>query len=219
MKIKVSSPQTGSILHQSACTLDVAGRGARISGVDFSGKAGDRVVVERGNVRAEFIVAWVGEPGTKRQGQLGLRSIKPIRGLWGIETAPPNEYFSGIEEEGAIPPAFPVAGTASAAASKPSAGLMRYSCRGEVEFRKEAQFALALKGKLRDIGSRGCFVMTKERFPLNTRLALQLKIGVVDLQVRASVKTTEALGMWMEWVDLPDVERDRISELVERLAV
>src|SRR3954470_5535893 len=136
MKIKVSSPQTGSVLHQSACTLDVAGRGARISGVDFSGKAGDSVVVERGNVRAEFIVAWVGEPGTKRQGQLGLRSIKPIRGLWGIETAPPNEYYSGIEEEGGVPPPFPVAGAAAASASgaKPSAGLMRYSCRGEVEF-------------------------------------------------------------------------------------
>ena len=96
---------------------------------------------------------------------------------------------------------------------------MRYSCRGEVEFRKDAQFSLPMKGKLRDIGGRGCFVMTKERFPLNTRLALQLKIGPVDLNVRASVKTTEALGMWMEWMDLPQAERDRISELVERLAV
>jgi hypothetical protein len=220
MKIKVSSPQTGSILHQSACTLDVAGRGARISGVDFSGKAGDTVVVERGNVRAEFVVAWVGEPGTKRQGQLGLRSTKPVRGLWGIATAAP-EYFSGIEADGEAPPAFPPAGsgTTSAGPGTPSIGLMRYSCRGEVEFRKDAQFSLTMKGRLRDIGSRGCFVMTKERYTLNTRLVLQLKIGAVDLNVRASVKTTEALGMWMEWVDLPEAERDRISELVERLAV
>jgi len=219
MKIKVSSPQTGSVLHQSACTLDVAGRGARISGVDFSGKAGDTVVVERGNMRAEFVVAWVGEPGTKRQGQLGLQSTKPVRGLWGIATPAP-EYFSGIEADGA-PPAFPPAGsgTASTPTTKPSTGLMSYSCRGEVEFRKDAQFSLTMKGKLRDIGSRGCFVMTKEKFTLNTRLVLQLKIGAVDLNVRASVKTTEALGMWMEWVDLPEAERDRISELVERLAV
>jgi hypothetical protein len=220
MKIKVSSPQTGSVLHQSACTLDVAGRGARIGGVNFSGKAGDTVVVERGNVRAEFIVAWVGEPGTKREGQLGLRTSKPIRGLWGIETAPPNEYYSGIEEEGAVPPPFPVAGAAAASASdaKPSAALMRYSCRGEVEFRKDAQFSLALKGRLRDIGGRGCFVMTKEKFPINTRLALQLTIGLVELQVRASVKTAEPLGMWMEWIDLPEAAREQINELVERLA-
>ena len=221
MKIKVSSPQTGSVLHQSACTLDVAGRGARISGVNFLGKAGDTVVVERGNVRAEFIVAWVGEPGTKREGQLGLRTSTPIRGLWGIETAAPNEYFSGIEAEGGAPPAFPpaVATSSSAAAAAPTPGLMRYSCRGEVEFRKDTQFALPKTGKLRDIGGRGCFVMTKEKFPINTRLALQLTIGLVELQVRASVKTAEPLGMWMEWIDLPEAAREQISELVERLAV
>ena len=61
--------------------------------------------------------------------------------------------------------------------------------------------------------------MTKEKFPINTRLALQLKIGLVELQVRASVKTAEPLGMWMEWIDLPEAAREQISELVERLAV
>jgi hypothetical protein len=222
MKVKVSAPENpGSILHQSACTLDVAGRGARISGVKYAGAPGSTVVVERGNFRAKFIVAWIGEPGTARDGQLGLRAAEPIRGLWGIETAPANDYYSGIEAEGvarAFPPAA-TSGSASAPAAAPSRGLMRYSCRGEVEFKKDAQFSLAMKGKLRDIGGRGCFVMTKEKFQLNTRVALQIKIGLVDLQVRASVKTAEPLGMWMEWVDLPEAERERINELVERLAV
>jgi hypothetical protein len=60
--------------------------------------------------------------------------------------------------------------------------------------------------------------MTKEKFPLNTRVSLQIKIGSLDLQVRASVKTAEPLGMWMEWVELPEAERSQINELVERLA-
>jgi len=220
MRVKVSAPENpGSILQQSACTLDVAGRGARISGVKFVGPPGSTVVVERGNVRAKFIVAWVGEPGTPRDGQLGLRAAEPVRGLWGIETAPPNEYYSGIEPEGDVPRGFPPAAATSAPAVTPQhRGLMRYSCRGEVEFRKDAQFALTLKGKLRDIGGRGCFVMTKEKFPLNTRVSLQIKIGSLDLQVRASVKTAEPLGMWMEWVELPEAERSQINELVERLA-
>ncbi len=96
---------------------------------------------------------------------------------------------------------------------------MRYTCRGEVTFRKDAQFSLPLKAKLRDIGGRGCFVMTKEKFPLNTRMVLELKIGMLELQVRAAVKTAEQLGMWMEWMDLPDADRDQINELVDRLAV
>jgi hypothetical protein len=203
-------------VHQSACTLDVAGRGARISGVKFTGDPGTTVIVERGNIRARFRVAWVGQTGTSREGQLGLQAIDPVLGLWGIETAPPDGGAE-IPPDGAVPPPFPVAGAVSASSNADRA-LMRYSCRGEVEFRKDAQFTLTVKGKLRDIGGRGCFVMTKERFPLNTRVALQLKIGLLDLQVRASVKTTEALGMWMEWVDLPQDQRDQISQLVDRLA-
>src|SRR6266567_300032 len=92
IRIKVSAPENpGSIQQQSACTLDVAGRGARISGVKFSGKAGDTIVVERGNVRSRFKVAWIGAPGTSRDGQLGLQATEPVRGLWGIETAPPDD--------------------------------------------------------------------------------------------------------------------------------
>jgi len=226
MKVKLSAPdKPESILHQSACTLDVAGRGARISGIKYAGQPGDTVVVERGNVRAKFKVAWIGAMGTSREGQLGLQTTEPVRGLWGIETAPPDD-FGGIEPDGVVPALAAVA-TSTAAAPAPAKGptstqnrgLMRYSCRGEVAFRKDAQFSLTLKGKLRDIGGRGCFVMTKEKFPLNTRVVLELKIGLLELQVRAAVKTAEPLGMWMEWLDLPEAERDQINELVDRLAV
>ncbi len=227
MRIKLSAPDNpGSILQQSACTLDVAGRGARISGVKYAGNPGDIVVVERGNVRARFKVAWVGAAGTQKEGQLGLRAVEQIRGLWGMQTAPPDDG-GGIEPDGLVPAlavsaaasSSPSSGAAKAPASAQSRGLVRYTCRGEVDFRKEAQFSLPLKGKLRDIGGRGCFIMTKEKLPLNTRMILELKIGQLELQVRAIVKTTEMLGMWMEWIDLPEAERDQINELVDRLAV
>jgi PilZ domain-containing protein len=219
MRIKVSAPaDPGSIQQQSACTLDVAGRGARISGVKFSGKIGDTVVVERGNIRAGFKVAWIGQAGTSRDGQLGLQATERVLGLWGIETAPPDD-FRGIEPDGLVPSLAAVAALSSSKPNGSNRALMRYTCGGDVEFRKDAQFTLPLKGKLRDIGGRGCFVMTKENFPLNTRMVVALKIGLLELQVRAQVKTAEKLGMWMEWVDLPEAERDQINELVDRLAV
>ena len=225
MRVKVSAPdKPESVVSQAACTLDVAGRGARISGVKYAGNPGDTVVVERGNVRARFKVAWVGAPGTVRDGQLGLQSVEPVLGLWGIETSPPDD-FGGIEPDGVVPALAAVAsapgspGAPKAPASTRNAGLMRYTCRGEVAFRKDAQFALTHKAALRDIGTRGCFVMTKEKFPINARMVLGLKIGLLEMQVRASVKTAEPLGMWMEWIDLPQAEREQINELVERLAV
>jgi PilZ domain-containing protein len=215
MPVKVSVH--GTTIQQSACTLDVAGRGARISGVNFASNAGDTVIVERGKMRVRFMVAWVGEKGTSREGQLGLRAIEPILGLWGIGTAPPDGGAE-MEPDSAIPPPFPVAATAAAPASALSRGIARYTCRGEVEFRKEAQFAQSWKAKLRDIGVRGCFIMTKEKLPLNTRILLMLKIGELEWEVRASVKTNEMLGMWTEWLDLPEAQRTQLDELLDRLA-
>jgi hypothetical protein len=207
----------GTAIQQSACTLDVAGRGARISGVKFASKLGDTVIIERGKVRVRFMVVWVGEKGTSRDGQLGLRAIEPILGLWGIETAPPDGG-ADIEPDSAAPPPFPVATTAAAPATAPSRSVARYTCRGEVEFRKDAQFAQSWKAKLRDIGVRGCFIMTKEKLPLNTRILLMLTIGELELEVRASVKTNEMLGMWTEWLELPEEQRSQLDELLDRLA-
>ena len=48
--VKVSSTENPQV-QQSACTLDVAGRGARISGVKLAIKNGDVVIVERGKAR------------------------------------------------------------------------------------------------------------------------------------------------------------------------
>jgi len=217
MPVKVSVIGDPSRTQQSACTLDVAGRGARVSGIKFASTAGETVLVERGKLRARFTVAWAGHAGTSREGQLGLIALDPVLGLWGIETAPPDGGAE-MEPDSAVLPPLPPANASPVAAVGISRALARYSCRGEVEFRKEAQFAVANKAKLRDIGARGCFVMTKEKFQLNTRIVLLLKIGELQLEVRAAVKTTEALGMWMEWVDLPEAQKNQIDELVDRLA-
>ena len=217
MPVKVSVVGDVTRTQLSACTLDVAGRGARVSGIKFASKAGETVLVERGKLRARFTVAWAGQAGTSREGQLGLIAIDPVLGLWGIETAPPDGGAE-MEPDPALPPPLPVANAAPVAAVAVSRALARYSCRGEVEFRKDAQFSLTTKAKLRDIGSRGCFVMTKEKFQINTRILLLLKIGEIELEVCAAVKTTEPLGMWMEWVDLPEAQRTQITELVDRLA-
>lgn len=214
--VKVSSSENPQE-QQSACTLDVAGRGARISGVKLAIKSGDVVIVERGKARVRFEVAWIGEPGTSKYGQIGVKSLEPILGLWGVKTARPDDG-GGIDPETIVPPLPPRSAVSSAPAAAPSLAAVRYTCRGEVEFRKEAQYSQPAKGKLRDIGARGCFVLTRDKLPLNTRVVLDLKIGELELQVRGAVKTAEALGMWLEWLDLPEAQRNQLNELMERLA-
>jgi hypothetical protein len=56
--------------------IDVSHRGARVGGVALHLKAGEVVHLVSDGVDARFRVIWVGEPGTPREGQIGLQGLK-----------------------------------------------------------------------------------------------------------------------------------------------
>lgn len=72
----------GKVFSQSARTLNIATNGARIFGVTAALERGFIVGLQCGNMRARFMVVWVGEKGTPREGQVGLRMAE--NGLWSV---------------------------------------------------------------------------------------------------------------------------------------
>jgi len=72
----------GKVFSQNARTLNIATNGARIFGVTAALERGFIVGLQCGNMRARFMVVWVGEPGTPREGQVGLRMAE--NGLWSV---------------------------------------------------------------------------------------------------------------------------------------
>jgi|SRR5580658_81877 CheY-like chemotaxis protein len=66
---EASSPENTSM-------IDVSHRGARVSGVTSSLKAGEVVHLVSDGAEARFQVIWVGENGTPQEGQIGLQSLK-----------------------------------------------------------------------------------------------------------------------------------------------
>ena len=72
----------GKVFSQSARTLNIATTGARIFGVTAALERGYIVGLQCGNMRARFMVVWVGEKGTPREGQIGLRMAE--NGLWSV---------------------------------------------------------------------------------------------------------------------------------------
>jgi hypothetical protein len=72
----------GKVFSQYVKTLNIATNGARIYGVTAALEPGYIVGVQCGNMRARFVVVWVGEKGTPREGQLGLRTAK--NGIWNV---------------------------------------------------------------------------------------------------------------------------------------
>lgn len=65
----------GQIRVQQAQTLDISGEGCCLSGLEYCFEPGTILGIRNGERRARFRVVWKGEPGTPRQGQMGLERL------------------------------------------------------------------------------------------------------------------------------------------------
>jgi hypothetical protein len=72
----------GKVFSQNVKTLNIATSGARLFGVTAALERGYIVGLQCGNMRARFMVVWVGESGTSREGQVGLRAAE--NGIWSV---------------------------------------------------------------------------------------------------------------------------------------
>src|SRR5512146_2008077 len=72
----------GKVFSQDAKTLNIATSGARLCGVTAKLETGFIVGLQCGNMRARFMVVWVGEKGSSREGQIGLRAAE--NGIWSV---------------------------------------------------------------------------------------------------------------------------------------
>ena len=72
----------GKVFSQNVKTLNIATSGARLYGVTAELEPGFIVGVQCGNMRARFMVVWVGEKGGPNESQVGLRAAK--NGIWSV---------------------------------------------------------------------------------------------------------------------------------------
>lgn len=74
----------GKLFSLEALTIDITPRGARIEGISCFLQRGAIIGIECKQSRARFRVAWVGQPGTGRDGQIGVHCIEPGKYIWGV---------------------------------------------------------------------------------------------------------------------------------------
>jgi hypothetical protein len=88
----------GRVFSQSAKTLNIATNGARLFGVTAKLERGFIVGLQCGNMRARFMVMWVGEKGSSREGQIGLRAAE--NGIWSVALprASDEDYSAWLAE-------------------------------------------------------------------------------------------------------------------------
>ncbi len=66
----------GRVFMEQVQTVDISPMGARLKGLNRDVKIGSIVGLQNGDNQGRFEVVWVGEPGTDREGQIGVRCVQ-----------------------------------------------------------------------------------------------------------------------------------------------
>jgi hypothetical protein len=74
----------GKLFNTDAHTVDVTPVGACIQGASASLERGSIIGVQCGRSQARFRIVWIGQHGTKRQGQIGIRCVELGKYIWGV---------------------------------------------------------------------------------------------------------------------------------------
>lgn len=66
----------GRVFMEQVQTMDISTMGARLKGLNRDVKVGTILGLQNGDNQGRFEVVWVGEPGSEREGQIGVRCVQ-----------------------------------------------------------------------------------------------------------------------------------------------
>ena len=195
----------GNELRHVVCTLDLSAQGARIIGLPEI-QVGQEIVLEHKRNRVRFQAMWVGQPGTARQGQVGLRSLDPQKKLADID-----EFLAGDYVDNWSPTLV-----APAEAQAERRQVQRYDCDRGVEYWIEGSSPIA--GQLDNISMTGCFVSTRFPLPNRTRLHMTLSLYGMKISAKGEVRAGgNGQGMGIMFTALERDSEVRLKKAVQRL--
>jgi len=197
----------GRSFRHVVCTLDLSPKGARITSLQsLTVSVGQELTLEHSKDRVRFQVVWIGEPGTARQGQIGLRTLEPEKRFAAIENqidggAYVDTWQPNIEQDKDDRRSAP-----------------RFDCDRGVQYWTD-QSASPISGRLDNISLGGCYVATKFPLPRYTRVQLILHIYGMKIPAQGEVRASdEGHGMGVMFTTLEKECELRVKKAVQRLA-
>jgi len=213
----------GNAFVQTAYARDTSFYGARVDGVECLKGPGDIIQIKYKRKTTKFRVMWMGQPGSKEHGHIGLRSLEPRKNIWGIEPVPVASKAPPFSD--ALPSAAAgAAGPPNCSSEKPVRSsperrrYTRHRCLGTVEFRIAGNCTV-MSGKLTDISLGGCYVQALGTCLPGTPLELALEACKQRIHVDGRVAVANSSkGMGIEFVSGCDGLRHlpRFVEAVRR---
>lgn len=208
MPVRVSgSDAHGKSFRHVVCTLDLSAKGARITSLQsLTMNVGQELTLEHQKDRVRFEIVWIGEPGSSRQGQIGLRTLEPEKKFAAIE----NQSDSGAYIDTWQPNIDQEKGGRRSAP--------RFDCDRGVQYWTD-QSASPISGALDNISLGGCYVTTKFPLPRYTRVQLILHIYGMKIPAQGEVRASDdGHGMGIMFTTLEKEGELRVKKAVQRLA-
>ncbi len=186
-----------------ACVTDFSQNGARLEGVQCVAHVNEIISLEHENQWMKFRVAWVGEPGTRMAGCLGLHSLEPMKKFFGLEVPPPgpdtfdpNQPHDPRATSGVLDRRVLERRQQEERRRHP-----RYKCSGAVEIRISGT-QLVTWARISDICLGGCYAELSSPFPVDTAIELTINVGEERVRTHAVVRSHHpGFGMGIAFVE------------------
>jgi PilZ domain len=178
----------GKSFIQSARTLNISGQGAVLEGIGCRLRVGEILRIQCGEQKANFQVVWVGEAGTLKSTQIGVKCLVPDRCIWSVP-APQPEHDTYVVRHSSDRRTEPRQGTSL-----------------KVELREDGASA-PMWATTEDVSLGGCFIKMLAPLKTGTRLEVRIWIGSEKIWSRGVVRTSEpGNGFGVEFTYMPDVD-------------
>ena len=182
---------SGKVFSDKAVTVNVSRNGAELSGVHPTLNLDEIIGLSYGTNRVHFLVKWEGEPGTAKEGHVGLLNTSPEKPLWDFPLPVPAPDTHALQV---------------ADHRKYS----RFKCQNSVEL--HTQEGASFWASTSDLSVGGCFIEMTIPLPKGTKLKIGMWIGETKLWAECEVAYSSpgfGTGMKFSRIAEPDLERIR----------
>lgn len=188
----------GKIFSENVTTMDVSQNGAGLRGVRARIPLEEIIGVMHGSNKVHFRVKWVGEPGTPKQGQVGLLNVTPEKPFWGLSlpsNASDNFQFAGKDRRKSV----------------------RVKCSISVELHPAGR--PVIRSRASDLSVGGCFVEIPMQLKVDTSFEIALWLGETKLRLNGEVvSTAPGFGIGVRFVNTSQQDQELLERHITSIA-
>jgi hypothetical protein len=188
----------GKIFSENVTTLDVSQKGARLCDVRAHVTVGEIIGATYGKNKVHFRVKWTGEPGSPKEGEVGLLSLTPERPFWDFPlpfAATDNFRFAGRDRRRSL----------------------RVKCSISAELHPVGQ--PVIWGKVSDLSLGGCFVEMPIPLPVHAKFDIALWLGETKLRLEGEVASVSpGFGIGVRFTSHSHENQESLSRHMQTIA-